>query len=34
MGLGSLLMVSLKKARAKAQACREQRGDGIDPLDE
>ena len=34
MGLGSLLMVSLKKAREKARVCREQRGDGIDPLDE
>jgi integrase len=33
MGLGSLLMVSLKKAREKARVCREQRGDGIDPLD-
>src|SRR5258707_3354078 len=32
-GLGPLLMVPLAKARLKAQACRGQRGDGIDPLE-
>jgi integrase len=33
MGLGSAADVSLARARQKARACREQRADGIDPLE-